>query len=1545
MAVRWKPLIIMSGLFLVVAAAGFVVMMLTLSPRSAEAILKRAHAAREAQRFADAEIYFKQALQHEAKNPAVHEEFAELYRAWGQSAPQAKRAQLRADRLDHLLSAVKFNKAEARPRHVLLVDSMNEDLVAESLYWAKEVLKLDPSDVDAHFVLAVDALELRTPNLPEARRHLKVLEEKKAPLIERVWIRAKLADATGDQAGRSEAFAQAAAADVAGDRPTIERITWLRLSALQIRSETDPARLGALVQTLLEQGKQLTEAGGLGTTRVVRLRSILEQTQRALMERSSSTPADARAQYDRQVDAIELDLETMFKLALAPEQEPDVQSFLSYADHLRIRRSRDRCLEVVDAGLKSPQASSRNAAHAVMGLHTVAVEMALADTLDQQRFDKAEPHVKALLASTEPRFQGLGHLFAGSIELDQSGFARGMSGENVPASSVQKSTPKLRATAIHHLKLAAALLPDIAEAQARYGVALVLAGEQNLGRQSLQNAMRLGSLDPQYQLWAAWTVLQAGYPEEAEPIINSLFQQVASGSAPRDLSSALYLLRGEVLQARRSPENLKKAAEDFEKALAAGPDSAGTVLVRLAQIDVQLGRFEQAIARIDSLESKGQGNPSSEQLAILTLEEQGKKPEARARLRAARARYAKSAELAGLDAALLARDGKAADADKILAEFLQASPDEPTLVMMRAQIQADSLKNDNQARALLEGIADRTESSAPLVQLAGLELERNQLEAAQAVIGKIRNRWQESATGDVLEAQLELKRGHTEAAIGHFDAALKKDPNNKIVQYWKAQLDGRTGSIEEAARTLEAIVRDKPVKEIDPGTSLLSAAQSALANLSLRTGAFDDAIRRFEELKRGDQKGTLPRSDRWQLITAYVARGQWPIAKREIAAILNDTKNPPSDDERVRGANFYRQQGDDAPALSQLDYVLDVNATHPWAVVTRSYVFLKAKQPDRAVAILNKAISLIPATEKPAPVFYLMLAAAENERPPVETGLKRALAVIDLGLKRLPESIELVQAKHVALRADGQGDAAIAFVEAKAKEFPNGAYRRELVTIYRELRQYDRASEVLTELNKESPEDINLAASLIQTLSFQAAEANARNETPRARSLNEKASLLIKNYRSRFRDNLVLQQVECDLLARAGDLTGAIELTREMDKNKASNAGCLLRAKLYTMLGRMREVDQAYTEALERNPRQLDVRILLGQSKLRLGEPDTALEHASFVLAAEKNRPDAVLLQAQALAQAGSTEEERTKMQDAAIGVLKTAVAANPQFVAAFHTLAEIHLNRKDRAAASEVLKEDLKANLKDAPAASLLIDILARGTKADSTEGPADLSEAKRIAAELTANDAEGSMNLAVAVGFHKARALEAALPYALAAATKLNTPPAHINLGDLMLSIAESQTDPAQAKTAFAKAVEQYDIVLNIVPNSIEAINNKAWILHSYLERSREALDIVVDFQKRVNPTSLPGEFYDTLGAIQESVGQTQSAERSYLDGLRKAPEHPMLNFHMGKMIASDRSRSQKARTYLKKAVEKPDRINPKMAEEAIKLVEAIDRGRINR
>src|SRR5207248_8939822 len=94
------------------------------------------------------------------------------------------------------------------------------------------------------------------------------------------------------------------------------------------------------------------------------------------------------------------------------------------------------------------------------------------------------------------------------------------------------------------------------------------------------------------------------------------------------------------------------------------------------------------------------------------------------------------------------------------------------------------------------------------------------------------------------------------------------------------------------------------------------------------------------------------------LITAYIEKKQWPIAKRELATILNDKKNKPSDDERVRGSNIYRQHKEDVAALAQLDYVLAVNPKNPGAVVMRSFMFLKAKKFDEATGILHKAIEL-----------------------------------------------------------------------------------------------------------------------------------------------------------------------------------------------------------------------------------------------------------------------------------------------------------------------------------------------------------------------------------------------------------------------------------------------------------------------------------------------------------------------------------------------------------------------------------------------------------
>ena len=78
-----------------------------------------------------------------------------------------------------------------------------------------------------------------------------------------------------------------------------------------------------------------------------------------------------------------------------------------------------------------------------------------------------------------------------------------------------------------------------------------------------------------------------------------------------------------------------------------------------------------------------------------------------------------------------------------------------------------------------------------------------------------------------------------------------------------------------------------------------------------------------------------------------------------------------------------------------------------------------------------------------------------------------------------------------------------------------------------------------------------------------------------------------------------------------------------------------------------------------------------------------------------------------------------------------------------------------------------------------------------------------------------------------------------------------AHLNLGDLLLSLAESQPDRTRARPLFVRAVDEYNRVLKLQPGQIEAVNNKAWVLHMYLERSQEALEVMKEVLKHADPS----------------------------------------------------------------------------------------------
>jgi tetratricopeptide (TPR) repeat protein len=1527
MTVRWKPLLILSGLFVVVALAGLMTIAMVMGSRGTADILARARQERKAREYDKAKLDYQRALKLDGRNAALHEEMADFYDEWSRQAPAEKKAELRGLYLASLTASAKNGTKRVEPRRRMLAEAMRQDDVIEQVRWAKDLASLEPANTDAHYVLAADSLDGTTPNIPEIRRHLKALEAESPRRPRSDWVAARVAAITNDRPRLDEILKKARGMTLPADVDPTDRMAMLRLRALDVATTAEVPDLAGPIDAVSREALAASADPDIPSTRIARISLLIEEVQKSLIHRGQESPA-SQDRLKAYADTLDQAAETIFQKSLSVKGGADLNVYLAYADHLRFRDHRDRCLTVVLQAFKSPAAAKQSATETAMGLHALAVEAALANFNDKGRYETAGPHIKGLLESKFARFQALGHLFQGAIDLEKAG----MVADAQPTELPRAEQAKLRASALGHLKVAATQLPQLAEAQARYGVALILNQEPAMGRQYLQLAQRLGNLEPQYLIWAAWSVVQAGYPEDAEPMVARMLQEIQAGRLPKGLEGTLHLLSGEIHQARRSPADLKKAIEEYGRAFTEGQDATPAVELRLAQIEVMLGRSADALKRIDWLVSKGKAGSAAENLAVLTLLELKRDDEARKRLEAARARFPESSELAVLDATMLVKAKRPQDADKVLTEFLAKVPDSVPAVQTKAQILAQDLDRPAEARQLLSSVAERGDNSAPLVQLALLELSAKDYNAVAASIAKVRARWKDAATGDLLDAQLALARNDLPSASGFFDAALRKDPNNKIVQFWKAQLDGRANP-EGASRVLEALAHGDSVKEVDTGLSLVAASQSALAGIAMESGDLDSAIARYREMLKDGMAAGLARSIRWQIVAAQVAKKEWPAAKAEINALLDDPKSPPTPEELVRAATFYRLNQEDETSLALSDRVLKDDPTYPGAVVTRAEILARTKRHPEALATIRKAIEASTAAGKKAPaVLYLMMAAVESTIPPTEEGFQRALVVLDKGLDLNPDSVELVQAKFRVLSVTKGAKAGVAFVEEKAKADPKGPFRRMLLNVHADLNDFAAAERVAADLVKEDPTDPSAAAAHVRMIAGQSFEASRQGNRAEVKRLDEKAAALIYEYRSRFKADSTFAQLDCELELRRGDTTRALALTQEVDAlDKGSPAGPLLRAQIFTSKGQPREAATAYSEALARNPRLPEARLQLARLSLRTGQTDEALRQARFLLDADPDKPTtmaALLVEARAIASQPGTPAQVQANRAGAVEKLAGAIRNRPDFADAYYLTADIHMLGGDRPQAVSILKEALKANPDDANALTMALQILAEPRAKGQPASKEDLDQAIALAKSSAEADARGGRMLAASNGFSRAGRIELAIPWAEKAVAKLDSIPARLNLGDLLLTQSEAQSDADKARQLQDRALAEYDKVLAAQPNVVEAVNNKAWILHSYRNDSKKALDLAQSLLQRVDPNTLPGEFYDTLGSIQESLNRPKDAEESYKKGLGKSPDHPVLNYHMGRLMANDKARARKAADYLKVAQAGSDKLPAAMA-----------------
>ncbi len=448
----------------------------------------------------------------------------------------------------------------------------------------------------------------------------------------------------------------------------------------------------------------------------------------------------------------------------------------------------------------------------------------------------------------------------------------------------------------------------------------------------------------------------------------------------------------------------------------------------------------------------------------------------------------------------------------------------------------------------------------------------------------------------------------------------------------------------------------------------------------------------------------------------------------------------------------------------------------------------------------------------------------------------------------------------------------------------------------------------------------------------QAAEAAGQGDTKNESVHLREAANLIAEGRERFPDDLRFPRLECELAARSGDLPRAKRLAQEMaDTYASSPVGLVLLGGLNAAEGQSREAARAFEQALGRNPSDITVRLDLARVLLSMNEADEAVHQAETVLKVSPELPAAVVIKARALASLPGKPEQVSANREKALALLLAVIQKNPNLVEAAHLASDIQMLQGRRAEGIQTLQSTLKANPQDDAGLSLLVQRLAE----PGSTSPESVASARQLAESYGAKDESGVFSLALAVGFQKANRADLALPWAEKAASKIDQPVVHLTYGDVLLAEGEATTEPATARELLQKAIREYDKVLKLQPQSVEAINNKAWVLHRHFNRNAEALELAEGLTRQRSENDLPPEFLDTLGAIQAAVGHLDDAERTFRKGLARAPEHPILNFHLGRLLSSQAHRADEAKPYLQKARSLKDALPQSMAVEVDDLL----------
>ncbi len=632
--------------------------------------------------------------------------------------------------------------------------------------------------------------------------------------------------------------------------------------------------------------------------------------------------------------------------------------------------------------------------------------------------------------------------------------------------------------------------------------------------------------------------------------------------------------------------------------------------------------------------------------------------------------------------------------------------------------------------------------------------------------------------------------------------------------------------------------------------------------------------------------------------------------------------------------------GQIAEATAQAEALFKIHGTEPDVGVLLSTLYAHASRYPDAIAILETTL------KHHSKHLELMgvLAATQEQAGDVRGAERTYQSIIQVEPSNFDHRVKLAsffdqhgkydraeQVLHEAVQLDGnqemrwlalasyvasrqglaQGERVL--VEARSKLPHAEKLPFALAGLFEQFNQYQKAQALYEELldaHKGKPAAVEARVRLV-ALEFQQghqAEAQQRLEA------------ILHDY-PRSADALTLQG---KMALNRKDGTGAVQAFRTVLKDQPERADIhLLLGQAYLSSGEVSLARESFEKAVGLNPRLLEGRRVLAGLMAGAGKTKEARDRLEGIL---KDEPRdlaslGMLLHLQVAEQDWSkTEDTLAQLRDSgqerylvlmtegnlllarrhfdkATMAFEQALAANPAGLDALLALVRLDTRQGKLPQAKQRLDTLLAAQPEHRYAYGLLGEVLLLQGDRRGAE------EAFRVATERSPQWVVPWINWAtVKLADKQPAESEKILTNAL------RQSPVSEELHMLMASVLTQQG-------AFDRAIREYETVLQRNPQAVLAANNLASLLtdHRGDPRSLErALALSHPFEKSAaNPF-----FLDTLGWVHHKMGHYDDALRIMRQAVSKAPEHPIINYHIG-VTYFDKGDRKEARAHLERSL----------------------------